>query len=61
MPDRLLTVDELAEWLRMPRATLYNWVSEGKLPYVKVGPRLRFKAQQIEAWILEREHAAAER
>lgn len=51
MVPRLLTIQELSEWLKIPRGTLYNWVSEGRIPRVKLGGKLRFDPREIERWL----------
>jgi len=48
LPRRLIGIDELAALWSMPKATLYNWVNQGRLPYVKLGRSLRFDLVQIE-------------
>jgi len=44
-----LTVDEVAKILRVSRQTIYVLCREGKIPHFKVGTKLRFKKQDIEA------------
>jgi excisionase family DNA binding protein len=50
---QLINIDELASLWSVPKATLYNWVNQGRLPYVKLGRSLRFDVLQIEEF---REH-----
>ena len=45
---RLITIDELSASWSVPKATLYNWVNQGRLPYVKLGRSLRFDPVAIE-------------
>lgn len=47
-PRRLIDIDELSTLWSIPKATLYNWVYQGRLPYVKLGRSLRFDVVQIE-------------
>lgn len=47
-PRKLITIDELSALWSVPKATLYNWVNQGRLPYVKLGRSLRFDLIQIE-------------
>jgi len=66
MTQQLLTIEELAAWLQLPKATLYAWTHERRIPFFKCGRRLRFDPKQIQAWLEaraheEREHAAAAR
>jgi excisionase family DNA binding protein len=49
MENLLLTVEEVAKILRVSRQTIYILCQKGKLPHFKVGTKLRFKKQEIEA------------
>jgi excisionase family DNA binding protein len=50
--DRLLTVDDLAEYLEVPVATIYAWSyrRQGPLGF-RVGRHLRFRQRDVEDWI----------
>jgi excisionase family DNA binding protein len=52
--DRLLNVEELANYLGVPVATLYQWRyrSEGP-PGFRVGRHLRYRWVDVEEWISE--------
>jgi excisionase family DNA binding protein len=47
----LLTVADLEELLKIDRKTLYKYVSDGTIPYVKIQSNIRFKPSEIMAWI----------
>jgi excisionase family DNA binding protein len=47
-PRKLIKIEELSSLWSIPKATLYNWVYQGRLPYVKLGRSLRFDLVQIE-------------
>jgi excisionase family DNA binding protein len=54
MPQRLLTVEELAQLLGVPVATLYRWRhygDQGPLA-IKVGKHLRYRPEDVEEWCL---------
>lgn len=51
----LMTVDELARYLRMKKVTIYKHAQNGKLPGFKVGSTWRFKKTTIDRWIEEQE------
>jgi excisionase family DNA binding protein len=51
MSDEILTIQELAEYLKLNEKTAYRLAGEGKLPGFKVGGSWRFKRVDIEAWI----------
>ncbi|KPM01480.1 methylation-associated defense system helix-turn-helix domain-containing protein MAD1 [Vibrio splendidus] len=53
MTDQILTLKELAEYLKLAEKTAYRLASEGKLPGFKVGGSWRFKRADLEAWIEE--------
>ena len=52
-PERLLTVDEVAEYLNVDKFTVYRLLRQKKLPAFKVDNQWRFKHQMIEAWLME--------
>jgi excisionase family DNA binding protein len=53
-PDSLLTLDEVAEWLRKPKATLYAWRSRRLGPRaIRVGNVLRYRRSEVERWLDE--------
>ncbi len=59
--DRLLRVQELAEYLGVPVATLYQWRYRGEGPAgFRVGRHLRYRWSEVEAWI-ERQMADSDR
>jgi excisionase family DNA binding protein len=49
-PRPLLTVDDLAEYLAVSRWQVYRLVQRG-LPVVRVGERLRFRREDVDAFI----------
>lgn len=53
MDRRLLNVEELSEYLGLPKNTIYSWVSQRRIPFVKCGRLTRFDLQKIEKWIEE--------
>ncbi|WP_345462068.1 helix-turn-helix domain-containing protein [Actinoallomurus oryzae] len=53
--NRLLTVAEVAEYLGIPKKTIYQcWRSWGFTAY-KVGRHLRFRERDIESWLEQQE------
>jgi excisionase family DNA binding protein len=51
MIDEILTLKEVAEYLKLAEKTAYRLAAEGKLPGFKVGGSWRFKQQDVAAWI----------
>ena len=50
----LLTVRDVATWLRVHEKTIYEWAEKGKLPCFKLGNRLRFDASDVSRWLQAR-------
>ncbi len=53
MEDSLITVKEVAEYLKLKEQTVYLLARQNKIPSLKVGGSLRFKKSQIDGWLLE--------
>ena len=53
MSDEILTLREVAKYLKLAEKTAYRLAAEGKLPGFKVGGSWRFKKADVEAWISE--------
>lgn len=51
METEILTIKEVAEYLKVKEKTAYKLVAEGKIPGFKVGGSWRFRKQEIEEWI----------
>lgn len=52
----LLTADDVATFLRVPRPFVYALARRGELPTVRLGNRyVRFRCEAVEQWISERE------
>ncbi len=49
---RVLTVRELAGYLRVRQTTVYRLLREHKLPAFKVGADWRFNREAIERWMI---------
>ena len=52
--QRLLDIDELADYLRLKKQTIYNWLHEGKISGIKVGGVWRFDRKDIDTWLKSR-------
>lgn len=49
---RLIDVDELSDYLSLPKATIYTWVSLRRIPgVVHLGRALRFEVEAIDRWV----------
>ena len=53
MPDEVLTVTELAEYLRVHRSTIYRLLKARKIPAFRIGFDWRFNREHIDEWRLK--------
>lgn len=61
MPDQMMTVEELAAYLKMKTVTIYKHAQDGRIPAFKVGSKWRFKKDTIDKWIGEQEGKSEKR
>ena len=47
----VMTVDEVAQYLRIPRASVYKLAQQSKIPCQKVGRHWRFRREAVEKWL----------
>ena len=53
--EPLMTVDALAEYLGVPKRSVYSWLRDGTAPpSFKVGKYRRFRRADIDAWLDDR-------
>jgi excisionase family DNA binding protein len=51
---RLMNIEELADYLRLQKQTIYNWLHQRKISGIKVGGVWRFEKREIDAWLKNR-------
>ena len=49
-PDSIMTIEEVAKYLKIPKSTVYILAQEGKIPCQKVGRHWRFRKEVIDRW-----------
>ena len=47
----VMSIDQLAAYLQIPKSTLYKLVQEGKVPGRKIGRQWRFHRDSVDAWL----------
>ena len=52
--QRLMNIEELADYLRLQKQTIYNWLSQGKMSGIKVGGVWRFDRKEVDSWLKSR-------
>lgn len=51
MPERWLSVDEIAAHLGVNPDTIYKWITRKSMPAHKVGKLWKFLASEIDEWV----------
>lgn len=49
--DEILTLSEVAAYLKLAERTLYGYAQKGLVPGIKVGSAWRFRKTDIDAWL----------
>jgi excisionase family DNA binding protein len=53
MQEILLTLLQVARYLKVDKFTVYRLITQKKIPAFKVGNQWRFKQRMIDAWLIE--------
>lgn len=57
-PDRLWSIHQLADYLGVPVATIYQWRGKRYGPSgLRIGKHLRYRPADVERWLASREVA----
>jgi len=49
--DEIMTVEEVARYLKLKPQTIYKWAQEGRIPAAKLGREWRFRKSTLDRWI----------
>jgi len=49
--DSIMTTEEVAKYLKIPKSTVYILAQDGKIPCQKVGRHWRFRRETIDNWL----------
>jgi len=49
--ETYLTIDELADYLKLNKQTIRRWVHNHEIPYHKIRRVVRFRVSEVEKWI----------
>jgi excisionase family DNA binding protein len=52
-PDEILTLQEVATYLKLAERTVYGYAQKGLVPGIKVGSSWRFRKADIDRWLDE--------
>ncbi len=46
-----MTIEDLADYLKVTRRTIYDWLKHNKIPALKLVGQWRFKKDKIDDWL----------
>lgn len=53
-PDEILTIDEVAAYLKAGKRTVYRLAASGQIPAFNLGGTWRFRRGELDKWIVSR-------
>ncbi len=53
MATDIMTLEEVAAYLKVKPQTIYTWAQEKRIPAAKLGKEWRFKKSIIDAWFVD--------
>ena len=53
MEKRYLNAEELSQYIGVKKSTIYNWVSQRRIPFIKCGRLTKFDIKAIDRWMAE--------
>jgi len=53
---RLLTAVDLEAWLKVDRKTIWGYVQQNLIPFIRIESNIRFREAEIRAWIKRNHH-----
>jgi excisionase family DNA binding protein len=51
MKNNYLDIDKTCEMINMSKSTVYSYVGKNKIPYIKLGGKLLFSEDDLNAWL----------
>jgi len=48
--EEIMTLEEVAKYLKVKPQTIYTWAQSGKIPAAKLGKEWRFRKSVIDKW-----------
>ena len=60
-PSVMMTLEEVARYLRLHNSTIYRLARAGIIPAVKIGGQWRFNSQRVDEWLAAQAAASVRR
>lgn len=49
--DSLWDIDEVAQYLKVTKDTIYRWIDKKQMPALKLGKKWLFRKAEIDKWV----------
>ena len=59
--QRLMTISEVAAYMRVSRFTVYRLAKDRSIPATKIGRQWRFQKEEIDRWLRDENHEEVRR
>ena len=57
--EKLMNIDEVAEYLGVTKTTIYSWTAQKKIPHIKLTRKLlKFREKDIMDWLAQKSVSA---
>ena len=56
LEDPILTIPEVARYLKISKSKIYSLVSREEIPHLKIGRNVRIRRKDLQAWIERQTH-----
>ncbi|MDH5173694.1 MAG: helix-turn-helix domain-containing protein [Elusimicrobiota bacterium] len=54
---KLMTIKEVADYLRLSKVTVYKMTRQGKIPALKIGKQWRYNKSEIDSWVKQKSNS----
>ena len=51
MDDNVMTVPEVARYLKLSKSKVYGLVQQRQIPHIKIGRNVRVREKDVQAWL----------
>lgn len=51
--ERWLSVEEIAAYMGISKETVYRWLDRRKIPAHRIGKLWKFKAREVDEWVIK--------
>ena len=49
--NKLMNISQLSEYVNLPKNTLYSWIFQRKIPFLKISRLVKFDRKEIDEWL----------